>query len=973
MQRFKRWIFKWAVAWFAVWLMPLLTLSQDFAHYRLGGNEILSQHIYTILYSAAQQLYIGTNEGAYVYGNGKFRAIPLENGNVSGAIFGLRENKKGEVFCFNLAGEIFQVNEPHLRHLTTIPKEHMGTASQMEIDDQDHLVFLSKSALKWANGALEIIHQNPNRISALSKHPIEESLFFNFTNGEPLQHYFIWKNGQLEEHTYNGKGYPDLISGFLFFEQDTLAHHMEGHFTRLRDAEPVFIPNKVPRERTAQFNLKSVWNSHPKLGIRKLTMEAGQLKASNLYLPVNFISTLFQSPNGTLFLGTFGQGVFVVPDTRTDAFRTTNTPGFVNRIAVDNQDVLYALTRNGILYRYQDGQVEELPYNSAYDPNFLFVAESFDFKRNPKVPELLHPGPPAGENRLPFSGLKKIKKVNDSCLITYNPFQIIRYGNGLEDFEWVKFEGQELWSFLKLPISRFWAIDYDNVRNFLFMSDQFGLKVLAPKMTPEAVLYQGKPVLCKSLAFHNGQMWCGTLNQGILIFEGKKFVRQISSRNGLGNQNIKKIAIKHGFLFVSHRSGFQIQDMKSGIWRTLGAAEGVPNGSVQDFSVGKNKLWMLSGNTPISVDLDALPHKDPDLLIHIDSVLIGGKSIDWQTMHQFGYDDNRFAMFLEVRGIDFLREARLFYRLVGVDTSWFELEVEEDILEFKSLAPGNFQVELKCEYRGEVVDEFTYQFKIQPPIWQRWWFYLLMIIVVLSLTSIVFFAQIKRLRKRNAERLERQRITTDLLESELKALRSQMNPHFIFNSLNAIQELLLNEDTDASYDYIVLFATLVRKALNHSKREFIPIDEELGFLEAYLSLEKLRFREDFSYRIDYQGPKGIEIPTLLVQPFIENAMLHGLLHKKGQKKLGIQFSLQEEQLTCTIVDNGVGRKRARAIQKRRKSEHQSFALESIQKRLDILNQRYEVDTCRFTIEDLEENGQATGTRISVNIPFSRIY
>jgi|GEM_PF-1340420 len=956
-------------------LIPLFALTQDFAYYRLGKGEVLSQHIYTLLYSSSQQLYVGTNEGAYVYKNGSFQLIPLANGDVSGAVFGLRENSKGEIFCFNLVGEIFQVKEQQLLILATLPKKHLASGIQMEVDDQDELVLFSRGVLKWSNESWTVIH-NQDHQAISSKHPKDGSLFFNYINYSSGDEYFIWQNKQLIERSFPDLRMPnrnDPVMAFVFFDQDTFASYASGVFVHFGDGKTTTIPGGEPRSSLYQFDSDKAWNSQSRLGLVQLNAEAGQLLGSQLYLPSNFISTVFQSASGTLFLGTFGQGIIVVPETKIESFRTPVSKSPVNRIAVDDEDAMYALTRTGNLYRYREGQRDELPYNSSLPPNYLFVVKPFDFGRNTVEPALIHPGMENGRVFSSVGSLKNIKKINDSCLIGFNSNFILRYGKGLEGFAWVYPESQKFWSYLNLKGGRYWDVDYDPVNEHLYVSTHFKLRIFSPNRDIKEIFYQGQSIQCKSMAFFDGQMWLGTLNQGILVYEDGKFIRQLSLAEGLGDRSVKKIGIKYGLLFVSHRSGFQIQNLKTGEWSTLGAAEGVPNGSVQDFAVGKHKLWMLSRNTPIAVELDALPFKDPELQIHVDSVLLGGKRVNWSSEHGFSYDDNSFAMYLEVRGIDFLQEAKLFYRLLGIDTTWSELQIHEDRLEFKSLVPGTFQLELKCEYRNQVVDAFSYRFQIYPPVWQRWWFYLLIVAVVLCFTSLAFFARIRQLRNRNTERLERQKIITDLLESELKALRSQMNPHFIFNSLNAIQALLLNGDNDASYDYIVLFANLVRKALNHSRQEFIPITEELAFLETYLRLEKLRFGEEFTYEIVYHGPEEIEIPTLLVQPFIENAMLHGLLHRKGQKKLLIQFYLEDEQVKCMISDNGVGRKRSREIQDRRQAGHESFALESVQKRLDILNQRKEVDAWGFQIEDLQENGQPSGTQVSISMPFIRPY
>lgn len=255
------------------------------------------------------------------------------------------------------------------------------------------------------------------------------------------------------------------------------------------------------------------------------------------------------------------------------------------------------------------------------------------------------------------------------------------------------------------------------------------------------------------------------------------------------------------------------------------------------------------------------------------------------------------------------------------------------------------------------------------------------IIITISLVSLgVFlvlltfiFNRLRVIRKQKKaldqayELLEVQK-NNELALSNLKALRSQMNPHFVFNSLNSIQDLILQQETNKSYDYIVLFADLVRSALNYSQKEFIPIDKEIEFLKVYLQLEKLRFGDEFEYNVELHGSDEVKVPSLVIQPFIENALLHGLLHKDGLKKLQVKFEVTENLLICTIEDNGIGRNRAKEIKDRQGSGYSSFSTKAIKERLEILSKQYDVNT-GFEYENIVLDGIISGTRVIVNLPF----
>jgi LytS/YehU family sensor histidine kinase len=198
-----------------------------------------------------------------------------------------------------------------------------------------------------------------------------------------------------------------------------------------------------------------------------------------------------------------------------------------------------------------------------------------------------------------------------------------------------------------------------------------------------------------------------------------------------------------------------------------------------------------------------------------------------------------------------------------------------------------------------------------------------------------------------------------------------MNPHFIFNALNSIQDLVMQGDAENSYTYITKFANLVRKTLKYSDQNFIEFEKEIELIEVYLSLEKLRFKSDFNYEISVNEIQDIQIPPMLIQPFIENSLVHGLLHREGEKRLSIHFDL-DELLVCTVTDNGIGRRKSREIKERQRSGHESFAITAIEKRMSILQKKYG-DAIGFEYVDLGDESTPTGTKLVLKIPYKRLF
>lgn len=221
--------------------------------------------------------------------------------------------------------------------------------------------------------------------------------------------------------------------------------------------------------------------------------------------------------------------------------------------------------------------------------------------------------------------------------------------------------------------------------------------------------------------------------------------------------------------------------------------------------------------------------------------------------------------------------------------------------------------------------------------------------------------------KAQMELLEHQR---KMAEIQLKSLRLQMNPHFLFNSLNSIQQIILSGNDTAATRYLSKFSRLLRMVLQHSDKEKISLKEEVETLSLYLELESLRFDNSFVYNIDssdLQEIDEIKIPTLLVQPFVENALWHGLLHKDGERKLFIRFSEDGlDNLICIVEDNGIGRM---AAQTRNNRElHAGKGISVAEERIKTFNEQ-NIQRSSFTIEDLKDDkGLAAGTRITLWLP-----
>lgn len=218
---------------------------------------------------------------------------------------------------------------------------------------------------------------------------------------------------------------------------------------------------------------------------------------------------------------------------------------------------------------------------------------------------------------------------------------------------------------------------------------------------------------------------------------------------------------------------------------------------------------------------------------------------------------------------------------------------------------------------------------------------------------------------------QQEMLQRELAESRLNALRAQMDPHFIFNAITTIQHFILNNEKLAALSYLDELSNLIRKFLEHSRRPRISLTEEIELLIAYINLESMRFSDKFGFMMNVDDDidmDNIEIPSMLIQPYVENAIKHGLMHKTEYGTLSIHISSRENVLVCVVEDNGIGRAASKKINQWREKEHNSIGMEVTKERLEILNVTYNRNFNVEVIDLHNEDGDAIGTKVVLYIP-----
>jgi Histidine kinase/Y_Y_Y domain len=355
--------------------------------------------------------------------------------------------------------------------------------------------------------------------------------------------------------------------------------------------------------------------------------------------------------------------------------------------------------------------------------------------------------------------------------------------------------------------------------------------------------------------------------------------------------------------------------------------------------------------------------------LHLLAVLNGGRNRIGDSAHLLiPYADKQVR--LEFAAISYRSVGGIVYRhrMVGLDTGW--QETHEAYLDYPTLPSGKYAFQLQAINKFGIKSALlTLPFEVDTPWWQTIWFYAFVVLLFLAFTWAFVTFRIKQIRKRESER---EALNQRLSEMEHVALQAQMNPHFIFNCLSSIQQYIFNLDTLEANRYLTGFARLIRATLNHSSRPFISLSAEIDYLSTYLSLEKLRFKEKMDYQIEVEPSIDTQqwiIPPMLIQPYVENAMRHGLRHKTdGKGYIYVRILQDADELTVVIEDNGIGRQQAAAYKTREHIEYQSKGMNLTADRIRLMNMKYN-NSIRIEVTDLKDSaGSGAGTRVVMHFP-----
>jgi hypothetical protein len=493
---------------------------------------------------------------------------------------------------------------------------------------------------------------------------------------------------------------------------------------------------------------------------------------------------------------------------------------------------------------------------------------------------------------------------------------------------------------------------------------------------PTVIRHKNQPIFAISIAETNdGTIWVSTFKDGILGIKDKKVVYNLNVKKGLLSNETGKLKSDGDQLWITTQGGVQVFDVKTGSFMNITKNDGLESYSISDIEIIENQVYLSSNKGIFTLEKNKSFKTLQKPEIYFTGITIQDKNTALQNNYKLSYDKNAIKISFNSNGFQTSESITYHYRLTGLNNDWQSLEKGIDFVRYSSLPSGNFTFEVKAENQNKIHSKpISITFSIDAPFWQKWWFYTFLSLTVVFLVWFYFRSRLLRVETEKKVMIEKAETDKELIFSQLENLRSQMNPHFIFNALNSIQEYILTSEKETASTFLVKFSRLMRIYLEHSKESEVPLEEELKAMRLYLELEKDRFEDTLDYTIIVDkalDTQSIKVPSLFIQPYIENALKHGLLHKKEDRKLEVHFRMnqQNDALICTVTDNGIGRKASAEMNGKKAYHHKSFATNANQKRVELINKTRTKKTS-VTIEDLhDQEFVPNGTKVTILIPF----
>jgi len=964
---------------FILFLILLFTgsvQSQELAYRRMGSEHgITSSYVNDVISDAGGFIWVATNSGIYMYDGKQATHYSTSQGLPSNEIMRLYATPLGEVWFLSSKGHVGVIQRGKASGLSDYPQLARRQFGAILPDSMGGLWLASRDGFLFYLLGGKLLLQEQLSTRPISSFIAESTRYiWGFpVHGEqivqiqtdsrivkPMQ--LVNRNLPVLEHCYRPR---------LDGEGNVILHSPEGVFTF--NPQLFTISQIVDSDRFKKG--RAIASLSDREGANWIATESGLYRFAEDWTPSSPLATrlsgfslnaLHEDHEGNLWIGSPGSGLFFVHKAKMEWIPPGKFAGqnqICGIVAGARGEVFFG-NAEGTLYRKQfdrelelfatgaTGSIRKIVSNEAGEVCVATDNGLFCIQRN------------VGK------WLLKGQRVVDVC--------------ALPDGGWAAITPRKLYLFgangilkREVLVGSYHLVSPGLDGNSVVLVSEWGLSIYENQQSRfwmSAAIFGNQRVSGIWTDRPRQIIWVATRGAGLLGIEGNKVRYHLNDRHGLSSNAIQAIYVApDGTLLIGTDTGLNlwnpeqdphfidIVDESRGLVSKYIRAVAATGDSIL---VGTNEGVCIFRKSTLVQEVNAPPFHL--LRVSRNGIEEAGSSI------RIPFGTNQLVF--QFAGLSYADPTGLAYRykMEGLDTG-FQFS-ENGLVTYNQLPPGKYTFIATAENRkGQPSPQKIYfPVEILPAYYQTWWFTLL---VALSATSLLFSVYRWRIQHVKRKEEEKNLLNRQMNELKLTALKAQMNPHFLFNSLGSIQHLINSDQKTEANTYLTKFAKLLRLILDQSDERMVSLEDTITLLKLYLEMESLRFGDAFTYDIELPEDESRKkilfamLPPMILQPFVENAIKHGLLPKRGDARLRIRFEWKEPNfLYCEVQDNGIGREQREALKKKSQADHISKGIENTRQRLKLMNELRN-NKMEFNIRDLyDSQGLPAGTRVECLIP-----
>lgn len=949
-------------------------MAQDPITIKLSEKDGLPDvEFYDIIEDSKGFIWLAADKGLFRFDGSQY--LSYSNNDKRGlSVFGLKFDNQNNLWCNNISGQFFKIVNNKLVLALDLKNELRGQLAEFLFVDDSIIIVVANSIISInlkTNKRIDLYAQLQNERLVVRSHYVYKNKTLFPINDKV----YALSNQKLIQVTTSSIPYTDqdLLSLFEYNENlylksfNAISNTNTFYQVIGKDLIPIQFPKILTKSKIikAKQVKDELWFCTSN-GI--ITLKEGKnslFQINNTFYKNDFITNFIEDKNHTFFVSTLNNGVFIIPDLNIKVFDDNIAKGVISAIEkIDEKTIAFGTIKGELFLRnHKTHKTTSIQLNSSAKVTALLYLESsksllISNENNSYIFNLQNNKLTVLESLIRNAkDLKNIPQTNKFIFCGYNMASVMEVKNNTV----VKIK--------ELNSKRAYKCFYDKDTDAIYISFVDNFLKFDKNFKNKNIQFKNKNIVGKDICkTADGTIWIATYNHGIIGFKKDQFFKKIDLNNGLLSNVVLQLQSDEKNLWILTDLGVQVYNTENKSLSVKLNNKNTSMGSVKNIIIKDSSLLFSTQDAFFEMRKKSKRKQYSPKEIYIKSVTINERDTLVLNNYNLPYFKNRIRFNFHVNGYFPNEELQSQYCLKGLNDKWITIEKNTQFVNFNSLPSGSYTFEIRCKtLSNEGFVSTKIAFKINRPFWFSWWFITLIALSAFSIIILFYRNKLAIKEKEKELALKNAKFENELAVLKLENLKSQMNPHFIFNALNSIQEYIILNQKNLASSYLAKFADLIRAYLEHSNKGYITIREEIECLDIYLQLEKLRFEDKFEYILNgIENNDHLKIPTMLIQPYVENAIKHGLLHKKDNRKLTINFELISNQsmLKCIVLDNGIGRVKANEIQNKK---HNSFATEATAHRLELLNFGKE-KKIGVEVEDLYDSTNAMGTKVTLLIP-----